>query len=173
MGRWGRVPVVLAGVLGAVVVVVGGVVLAGRGGYDGASPSGPTTTALDGHMHAPGEDGMSEPLIPALTCDPEFDDTAVAEAVPPPGAPPGDGTVAEAEGPPSATCLETGTGCVVSFSMRWSDGYVEGASRAADAPGTYTLTGERGAEATFTVDDTQTCTDPAITYREAWSASRP
>lgn len=172
MGRWGPG---IVGALGAGVLVAGGVVLAvrGGGGDDGASPSSPTTTAGADHMHAPGEDGMTESLVPTLTCDPAFDELAVVEAVPGDGARAAADVVAEAEGPPSATCLETGTGCVVSFSMRWSDGYVEGASRSADAPGSYTLTGERGAEATFTVDDAQTCTDPTITYREAWSASRP
>ncbi|HEY8544491.1 MAG TPA: hypothetical protein VIL36_05575 [Acidimicrobiales bacterium] len=120
-------------------------------------------------MHRPGEDGMTEAIVPALACAPRFADGAAVATVPSGAGAEAPG-VATPAGPPTATCLETGTGCVVSFSLRWSDGYVEGASRAADAPGTYTLTGERGAEARFTVTGEATCTDPVVTYRTAWPA---
>jgi len=170
MGRWGRVAVV--GVVAA-VVIGGGVVLAGRGDDDAGSSAAPTVTTGMDHMHAPGEDGMTEPIVAALTCDPGFDAGGTTATVPADPDGPASPDQATAEGPPSATCLETGTGCVVSFSMGWSDGYVEGASRSVDAPGTYTMAGGRGAEAAFTVDADLICTAPAITYHPTWSASPP
>lgn len=171
-----------AGLVAAGLVGGGLFVLAGRGDDEAAGPPVPTSTttstttstsdtAAMGHEHRPGEDGMPPPgggVGPAspLTCAPTF--ASATQATPSPSSPSPGGATAAA--PPSAGCLEVGGACVVSFSMRWSDGHVEGATRSLDQPGTVTLEGDRGAVATFTVDATNTCTAPTITYRPTWPA---
>jgi hypothetical protein len=167
--RW----IAAAGLVVAGLVGVGLFVLAGRGGDDGsAGPPVPTsTTASMGHGHRPGEDGMPPPgggVGPAnpLTCAPTF--ASATRAAPSASSPSPGGATAVA--PPSADCLEVGGACVVSFSMSWSDGHVEGATRSLDRPGEVTLEGDRGATATFTVDAADVCTAPTITYHPTWPA---
>jgi hypothetical protein len=182
----------------AAVLLGGGAVLAARGGPGGggggdgvagargavastlvvttttstttAGAAAPATTE-PGHEHGPGEDGMPHeepsPVPPSsgLTCAPGY---GAGPAAPGPAAPAPAGQ-AVALGPPGVECHETVTGCVVAFSLRWSDGHVERASRAIDAAGGHRLEGDRGTVADFVVDGARTCPTPSVTYRAAWT----
>jgi hypothetical protein len=174
-------------VVGVVVLVGGGVLALRGGGGDGdeAATTGSTAvvttttaapvptsaaTTMPPHEHAPGEDGMphEEPSAgtpgSAPACASDFGGSSSGPATTV-AAPAGQ---AAAFGPPSSDCHETGTGCVVSFALRWSDGHVEGGTRTLDQPGEYTVEGDRGARATFAVTPSLACTPPAITYNTLW-----
>lgn len=73
--------------------------------------------------------------------------------------------------PPASACADVADGCSVSFSMGWGDGYTESGSQVLTAPGTYTLSGDRGTSWTFVVSGDLVCSSSGGNYSNMWPAT--
>ncbi len=71
-------------------------------------------------------------------------------------------------GPPAAGCVDVAEGCLVSFVLRWSDGFAEVGSLVLAVPGSYTVSGDRGTNWNFAVHDDLTCTANGGTWENVW-----
>lgn len=71
-------------------------------------------------------------------------------------------------GPPTRSCEDVADGCLVSVTLRWSDGYTEVGSLVVAEPGQYTATGDRGTSGTFTVSADRVCTSTGGHYSNVW-----
>jgi hypothetical protein len=71
-------------------------------------------------------------------------------------------------GPPAASCVDVADGCLVSVTLRWSDGYTEVGSLVLAEPGQYTVNGDRGTSWTFTVDDAPVCISNGGNWSNVW-----
>ena len=72
--------------------------------------------------------------------------------------------------PPASACADVADGCSVSFSMARGDDYTESGSQVLTAPGTYTLSGDRGTSWTFVVGADLVCSSSGGNYSNMWPA---
>jgi hypothetical protein len=114
----------------------------------------------------PPDDGFMSSIPPAPTsvsCSPYW--VPSGESTPPATQFPGQSA---SYGAPTTACADVAGGCAVSFSQRWTDGFVGGSSQVLTAPGTYTLAGDRGASWTFGVGADLYCVSHGGHYENFW-----